>query len=235
MDNTPETMETKSRNIYEKFQDWILAKKNRLSHQKVDRSWREEDEYYTFNIGGFSGGTKDRPEFSARYYYEISQLIDVISEYDISAERSLEIGSGYGRVSPWIGRHSSDHYGVEPNSKVRKKSQKLYPGITWTGDRLPDLEFEQESFDLVVTWTVLQHIPPSLIQESIEEIERVTTEDAVVLICEETVGDAGSHTWPRSVESYKEAFADFTLIDHKTRTVEPTYPEHAGEIMIFKR
>lgn len=195
--------------------------------------WTKKEDFYTFQEGGFAGGTGDRPVFCARNFYEIRQLRKIVG--DIAPTTSAEIGSGYGRLSPWIAQFSSEHYGFEPNTKACNKAKMLYPNIQWRNEKIQGVSAENYNVDLIVTWTVLQHIPPSSIHEAIEKIKSMVSEQSYILICEETEGEAGSHTWPRDVEKYNELFNEHELLEVQTRELEPGYESHAGEIMIFER
>lgn len=204
------------------------------STQGTHSSWKKEENFYTFEEGGFAGGTKNRPEFCARNFYEVSQLQELLRENNVSPTQSAEIGSGYGRLSPWIAQFSSNHYGIEPNKEAIDKAMELYPNIQWKNKRIQDMRPELYDFDLIVTWTVLQHIPPSSIQNAVEKIIELSAEQSFIVICEETEGDAGSHTWPRNINKYNELFEEQELVQTRTRNLEPSYESHAGEILLFK-
>lgn len=201
--------------------------------RQYSSSWEDRGEYITFRHGGFAGGTSDRPEFSARNYYEITQLRSLLEEYDVSATRSAEVGCGYGRLSPWIADFSTQHYGIDPNETQIEKARTLYPDCRWVESTAQDLPFDDGHFDLVVTWTVLQHIPPESIRKAIRQIERVSADRGRVILCEETEGEAGVNTWPRSTAEYSDLFASFSLVETRDRDLEPTFPDHGGEIMVF--
>jgi SAM-dependent methyltransferase len=202
--------------------------------QQKQTRWKKEGGYYTFEIGGFAGGTEDRPEFAARNYYEISTLRQVMMENNISVERAAEIGSGYGRLAPWISDFSSEYVGIEPNERAIERAKDLYPDLAWRNSRLQDLDCEGQDFDLTVTWTVLQHIPPEDIEQVVRKIRSMTAQQGQILICEETQGGEGSHTWPRSPERYDELFGSWNRKVTKERVLEPTYSEHGGKIMLYE-
>ncbi|WP_290813152.1 class I SAM-dependent methyltransferase [Halovivax sp.] len=202
--------------------------------QRYPSVWNGADEYVTFELGGFAGRAADRPAFAARTYYEASQLRDVIADLDRAVERSAEIGPGYGRLSPWIAERSAEHYGIEPNARQLETARTLYPDVEWVEATVQELPFEADFFDALVSWTVLQHVPPAAIEAAVDRIGRVVAPGGSVIICEETAGEANSHTWPRSVERYRELFEPATLVDRRERAVEPTYEGDAGEVLVFR-
>lgn len=202
--------------------------------RQYSSSWEDHGDYITFEQGGFAGGANDRPEFSARNYYEITQLRSLLEEYDVSVTRSAEVGCGYGRLSPWIADFSTQHYGIEPNKTQVEKARELYPDCKWVESTAQDLSFDDSYFNLIVTWTVLQHIPPESIQGAVQQIERVSADQGYIILCEETKGEAGVNTWPRSTTEYSDLFASFSLEQTRDRLLEPTFLDHGGEIMVFK-
>ena len=109
-------------------------------------------------VGGWGINGAGLPHFSARLYREVKLLERAIGSY--CAERSLEIGCGYGRLTPWIAEHSKQHYAIEPESALLNDAKKLYPNVHFYQAKAQKLPFPSSYFDLSVSWTVLQHIPP---------------------------------------------------------------------------
>jgi len=97
------------------------------------------------------------PHFSARLYREVKLLNEAIGSYH--AKRSLEIGCGYGCLTPWIAEHSDQHYAIEPEIALLDNAKKLFPNINFYQAKAQKLPFPDSHFDLIISWTVLQHIP----------------------------------------------------------------------------
>lgn len=207
-----------------------------LNKLGLNKKWHWEENFIKFQMGGFAASTRDRPEFAARCYYEISELQDILSSIDIKTDRSAEVGCGYGRLSPWVFEYSDEHIGIDPDKEALDKARELYPQISWVNATAQDMSFPDNHFDLIVTWTALLHIPPRSIEEVAEKIEATLSEDGYLIICEETKSDGAEHVWPRSLNRYKELFQDTRLIEVRERDLEPTYPSHAdgGEILVFQ-
>lgn len=201
-------------------------------------SWRRENGYITFNEGGFVDGTADRAEFSARTYYEVDALTAVLDDHQPEATRSLDVGSGYGRLSAWIANYAEDHHGVDPNAEMVEKARRLYPDATFEATTADALPYPDGHFDLAVSWTVLIHIPPGKIRETARELVSVLDDGGVLVACEETDERAAApHVWVRSVAEYENIFEELTLIDTRERSVEPTYENFSpgGTIMVFEK
>jgi SAM-dependent methyltransferase len=168
------------------------------------------DGFFTFKVDGFVAAPNP-PMLLARHNWEIHYIRHVLT--GVVAERSLEIGCGFGRLSPVLAGFSRQHIGVDINTNALVTARLSYPELQFAGSSATLLPFPRSSFDLVTTWTVLQHITPDLISAAVCEIKRVLSGNGRLLICEETrkVGTHGKHTWHRPLEYYAAAFAPMAL------------------------
>src|SRR2546426_1699830 len=85
-----------------------------------------------FNFKNVTGGLKEDawiPHFSQRMYLEVKLLRYALG--DLRAMNSLEIGAGYGRLTPWIAEFSAEHHAVEANPHFTEIAKVLYPGISF--------------------------------------------------------------------------------------------------------
>lgn len=178
------------------------------------------------------------PLFSTRLFYEV-QLLEKILD-GVMVEKSLEIGCGYARLTPWIANHSKKHYAIEPTKELYKWAKILYRDVKFENVSCDGLPFPDDYFDLVITWTVLQHIPPGRLTKSIEEIKRVLKDDGILVITEYTrKNSSDAATWGHSIEEYSSLFRPKKLVEHFERIVEPftpyhvVKPYHMGEVMKF--
>jgi SAM-dependent methyltransferase len=184
-------------------------------------------------VGGWGVKGAGLPHFSARLYKEVKLLNDAIGGYH--AKRSLEIGCGYGRLTPWLTEHSDHHYAIEPESVLLNDAKKLYPDVRFHHAKAQKLPFPDNYFDLCVTWTVLQHIPPKELAKAVAEIKRVGTSDAVIILAELVEGKGeGSRTWPHVLEEWKNRFSPWKLSWCKKRIVEETNKGESGLVMRFE-
>ena len=196
----------------------------------------EGDGFYTFEEGGFAGGANTRAEFAAKNYYEVSQIQNVLENIGMDLDNSLEVGAGYGRLSPWIADFSNTHLGIDPNRDAINKARRQYPKLDFEECLIQDFSVNNGPFDLVVTWTVLQHIPPGSIQDAVTTIQSVSSTPSYILVCEETSPEAGNdHTWPRSVNEYNDLFEGQELVEVQNRELEPTYRHQGGKIILFRK
>ncbi len=188
------------------------------------------EEYITWRLGGFVQGAKSRPEFSARLYYDVSALREPLEEFTPEqTDRTLEVGCGYGRLTPWIDDLVTQTDAVDPNESAIENATEQYPQINFSVELAQELPYPDDSFDLIVTWTVLQSIPPDVIHEVTEEMVRVLAPGGVLILAEQVEKPDREITWSWSESEYQELFGSLELIESRPRPVEPTFdPEYAA-------
>lgn len=171
------------------------------------------------------------PEFSNRLYREVNLLKEALGTYQ--AKRSLEIGCGYGRLTPWIADHSNEHYAIEPERNLLDDARRLYPNIKFYHGLVQKMPFPNNYFDLCVSWTVLMHIPPKELNKAIDEIKRVSAQEAIIILAE-GVGDKSRSFgyWERTLEEWKDLFSPWKL---SWRIERRTLKGYDGLVMRFSR
>lgn len=184
------------------------------SHPRFGYTWiRLPDGSITFQDRGFvaAGSTA---ELLARHNHEIARIRALLNRQPV--HRSLEIGCGFGRLTPTFAEHSECHVAVDINLEALIRAHQAYRGPTFTRGSAISLPFRDGSFDLVTTWTVAQHIPPDQISRACGEIMRVMTPHSTLLMCEETrlAGESvgrKAHTWHRHVDEYGRLLSPLVL------------------------
>ena len=130
------------------------------------------------------------------------------------------------------------HTAIDINDGALEMARATYPTVDFQHVGTEALPFPDETFELVVTWTVLQHIRPERIADSCAEIRRVLSPGATVLLCEETKDpdESSGHTWHRRVEEYERLFAPLQLVDHGLIEEISAVPgiDSPGEVMVFR-
>ena len=193
----------------------------------------------TFREAGFVAAASP-PILLARHNFETRRIRDLLG--DSRFDRSLEIGCGFGRLSLEFAEHSVTHVAIDINVAALDLARSTYPEIDFRHASVLALPFADETFDLVSTWTVLQHIRPEFIQQATTEVARVMAPSGTLLMCEETrlahepvTSDA--HTWHRATDAYTALFPSLQLladafieeIDRMPGMVSP------GRVMLFRR
>jgi ubiquinone/menaquinone biosynthesis C-methylase UbiE len=167
------------------------------------------------------------PITCSNLYKETKQLNEALGNYH--AEKSLEVGAGYGRLTPWIKDYSTTHYAIEPEAELFETAKELNPNIKFYKAKVQKLPFADSTFDLVVTWTVLQHVPPVNLRQAVNEIKRVSKPNAVILLTEAIGDKASSSYWEHSLEEWKDLLHPWKLVWSKDRQADK------GLIMRFEQ
>lgn len=186
---------------------------------RPDGSVIRQGEFVTFRADGFVWA-KDPGTLLCRHYYEITQLrrcLGLLAAQGVTPGRSLEVGCGFGRLSPYIAEHFEQHTAVDINAAALAEAGQFYPQVSFSQASATELPFADHSFDTVITWTVLQHIPNSLVDKALSEIKRVAKPNSLIILCEATL-HAGEpekdsqHTHDRFPEFYADAFSPRSLL-----------------------
>ena len=167
--------------------------------------------FATFEWDGFVAAPSI-PMLFARHSYETALINRLLGDKNV--QRSLEFGCGFGRLTPTFAGLSERHTAIDINPDALAAARAAYPDLEFSQSTGADLPFEDDAFDLVVTWTVLQHVPPRFIEATLAEIMRVTSPSGRVLLCEET-RDAGApsrRSWHREPAFYEQHLAPLSLV-----------------------
>lgn len=99
--------------------------------------------------------------------------------------RCLDLGCGTGRISQHIDDRSDELVSVDADSsRVRAASSSQSGDFLITdGCRLP---FQSNTFDTVVSYTVIEHIPEEKNAEFLSEIRRVLKSDGLAYVVNDT-------------------------------------------------
>ena len=180
-------------------------------------------------------GKASVPEFSKDLFEDIALLESTLSGY--TAERSLEIGCGFGRLTPWIARYAADHHAIEPEEELIADAKRLYPDVTFHQTPAHQLPYADGEFDLIVTWEVIQHVPDVLIRDVVAELERVATPDSLVVISEKVGGtEATNRVYARDGSEYSSMFSSKELTDTIERQTKKTFwnDDHKHAVLLFE-
>lgn len=190
----------------------------------------------------------DFPAFALRTYIEQADVRAYLQRIttDSAIQFACEIGCGYGRMIVVLGEFAKEVVGFERQPEFVAVARRLYPRITFHQvQRLGQLPVPDESFDLVFSFTFLQHLTDNSLGPALAEIKRVLRPGGFVLLCEDTnaatpFGDVtdehGICVVGRSVEAYANLLFPLRFLASSRRRVEPTCPhKDVGHYMLFQR
>jgi SAM-dependent methyltransferase len=197
--------------------------------------WRQQGDFVTFEWDGFVDAPST-PALFARHHYETARIRQLLADKDV--QRSLEFGCGYGRLSPTFASLSARHIGVDINGEALAAARAAYPHLDFRQSNGGELAFPDDTFDLVVSWTVLQHVRPERIDDALRELLRVLRPEGRLLLCEETRDPGGGtrHCWHREPSFYEARVDSLSLtessyIDEIDRISGIASP---GRVMLFE-
>lgn len=157
--------------------------------------------------------------------------------------RALEVGCGYGRVTMVLREVAERVTGVEREAELVELARRLLPDVTIVmQDSILTLPVADASQNLVMTFTVLQHMIDADVRRVIAEILRVTAPDGWVLLGEkieplnETARTDDNTTFlskHRPVERYQEWMHPFRLVAIEPRRVPATGEGQGVGLMLF--
>ena len=186
------------------------------SHPKFGYAWfKFQDGTVSFREVGFVAASSP-VELLARHNHETATIRRLLGDGPVT--QSLEVGCGYGRLTPTFSSNSAKHVAVDVNETALEQARMVYPALDFRRASATGLPFADEMFERVTTWTVLQHIPPANIQDACKELVRVLSTGGHLLICEETRYAAApvskhSHTWHRTVDTYRSMLSPLNLVE----------------------
>ena len=183
----------------------------------------------------------NRTYLEHRQLRKILMALSLRHEFDVA----VELGMGYGRMTPVIAEFAQRTIGFEREPELRQIAASLLSNVQCPAlDYLSELPIVSSSVDLVVTWTVLQHLHQDEVLRTIDEINRITKKDSLVVFCEHTAPtpaqttDKSQHVCiGRSVAEYNAILgSNWGLGPTEERVKEATNKTaHVGTVMVFKR
>lgn len=136
---------------------------------------KESSIYESYLVGKNWGEDFGILDESTRRYYDI-ELKEVTSKFDNRNIKVLEIGFGNGGFLTYAREKNWDIYGIEINDDLiaaaKAKGFPVYDSIDFLNDG---------TFDLIVAFDVLEHIPPSDIIEFVNTIKSKLKKDGYFL------------------------------------------------------
>jgi SAM-dependent methyltransferase len=211
--------------VADKLPNSVLTRIDRAVPARL-KPWHRENGAITFEEGSFQWSPDSPAEYHAKLYHEFEGIEGFLGRHcRLPVERSLEVGCGYGRLSPWLARLSGSHHAVDPNSEAIETAQTHYPSVDFRESTAQELPYEDDTFPLVVTWNVLMHVPPDDIEDAIAEIRRVLRPEGTLLAMENTTDTTSPIHWGRSREEYEQ------LLGTSADACEPRPVEHTYEFV----
>lgn len=187
-----------------------------ITHPQPDienlASYYESDDYISHTDG-------KRSLFEKAYHFvksiALKNKLKLINSLQHEKGKLLDIGAGTGEFLSIAKENGWQAIGIEPSEKARNIAIKK--GVEFS----ENLEkFEDQSFDVITMWHVLEHVPN--LDEQIKELKRLLKPDGTILIAVPNFNsfdakhygafwaayDVPRHLWHFSKTAIKKLFAD---------------------------
>lgn len=173
------------------------------------------------------------PWFNAYYaYFQRRAVLRLIRQCAAALPlgiRALDVGCGTGRWSELMLSRGWKPYGIDIGYQALHYAAEVWPEIRFTCGILPSLCFVNESFDLAISVTVLQHVPHMQQQESVDAIYWALKPGGFLVVCETIdTSDSSSHIFGNTFESWQNLFSKAGF-----RVVSITGSEYIPHVRIF--
>lgn len=190
----------------------------------------------------------DLPGTIHRTFQEWNKVLEVLRESELATVKHpkiLDLGAGYGRMLPLLCEISDDVTAVEREPHFRTEIKKHYPGVKVHDWSEMDLLASQH-FDLILSFTVMQHLKVRENIPTINAIKRLCAEGGLLLLVEETDHqrrngsslDENTHSCqPLSIDAYASLLRpDFRLLLTAPRKVTHNgVMTDSGHFMLFRK
>ena len=186
------------------------------------------------------------PPALLRNYLEQGLVRDCVQRAEMTTPitRAYDVGCGFGRLTPVLSEFASVVVGFEREATLVATARQLLPALEFIEvASLEALPAPDASAELVMTFTVLQHMPDPQAEAVIREMARVLAPGGHLLVVEETdptleAGDVNradaGYTRGRPWSWYEARVAPLQLIRMGPRVIEPGYPRaDVGTYMLF--
>jgi glycosyltransferase involved in cell wall biosynthesis/ubiquinone/menaquinone biosynthesis C-methylase UbiE len=171
--------------------------------RKIQQAWdqfgREDPFWAVLTNPDKKGGRWSEAEFLETGRHDIQAALQKITSLGIglSFEKALDFGCGPGRLTQALAEHFREAHGVDIAPSMIAKAHELNKYgercIYHLNDQ-PDLRlFDANTFDLVYSWLVLQHMPKQLALGYLAEFARVTKPGGVMVF---QIPDRRQHAQP---------------------------------------
>ncbi|MEX2225011.1 MAG: class I SAM-dependent methyltransferase [Dehalococcoidia bacterium] len=130
----------------------------------------------------------------------------------------LDVGTGVGRWARWYASWPDARVtGIDIEPERLERARSLGAGPTYNTMSVDSLAFDDASFDVVNSVTVLQHVPHEMKRRAIAEIARVLRPGGRVVLFEVTdMHDDAPHVFPWPAAAWQSEFAQHGLTVHRT-------------------
>ena len=159
--------------MQEMWRDCKNMKKTKIENEVLRDFYLLSD--YLKSEGKIKDSENYKRDFSAFLSY-ISHIkaYDFISSF-CKNKKLLDIGCFIGYGERWITKQAREIVAIDSNSKAIEfaKQNRNFPNVDFKKIDARKLPFHDETFDIVIAFQLIEHIPPNELSKSLLEVRRV--------------------------------------------------------------
>ncbi len=137
-------------------------------------------------------------------YFQTRNFNRLLRLLQINKIKALDMGCGCGRWCSVLKNKGFDVTGIDLQKETIENNKVLIKDCKFYVMSADNLNFDDETFDLITSITVIQHIPYAEQEKVFDEIKRVLKKGGYFLMIENTK-DIGLHVFPRNFDGWKDA------------------------------
>jgi SAM-dependent methyltransferase len=145
------------------------------------------------------------PEWFNRFYgrFQERAVARMLTDVPLRDARCLDVGCGSGRWSRLLAARGAQVVGIDPTAAMLDVARRLAPAVDFRAMSATHIDFPAESFDFVLTVTVIQHLHPREQEKAAVAMTRVLRPGGWMLafdLIDER--DPGRVVFPRSAAAW---------------------------------
>ncbi len=157
----------------------------------------------------------DAPPWFNRFFAKFQvKAIEESMKRCVDVQRPLaalvvDVGCGTGRWSSWLSRRYQHVLGIDASETMARQARNLHPQVSFLNGCGEALPLRTEAVALVLSVTVIQHIPRHLQGLAIAEMARVLKPGGMAVCVELTDSHAvGRHVFPNPLDRWIDMFRE---------------------------
>ena len=129
---------------------------------------------------------------------QLRAVESMLRDVDLSGVRCLDVGCGSGRWSRWLMARGARVTGIDPTAEMLDVARASSPGLDLRRMSATAIGLPNESFDLVLAVTVIQHLLPEEQEVAVREMCRVLRPGGRLFVLDLIdLRDTGAVVYPR--------------------------------------
>ncbi len=119
---------------------------------------------------------------NSKALYDLRTHIVQTMASPLAGKQCLDVGCGDGKFASSLVASAAEVTGIDISEKALRFAQCLVPEVRFLKMDVTNLQFSDESFDVVTCLDTLEHLPDSEVRKAIVEMSRVLKRDGHLIV-----------------------------------------------------